>query len=111
MDSGLVDHVLSHVIDADVHDLHRVQSRAPQLRRACRVGRDPMKREKYTEVGQVFICHHGLIGGAWMPGNGGITIIKKAVPHQIRLSAGIFLCRTAVIPDGAQKSMGLHISF
>ena len=55
MNSRCVDHMLSHIIHANVHDLHCIQRRTSKLRRSRRMGGDSMEGKEHTEIGKIAI--------------------------------------------------------
>ena len=109
MNSRCVDHMLSHIIHANVHDLNGIQRRTSKLRRSRRMGGNSMEGKEHTEIGKKFIVSHCFVRRAWMPGDSDITVIEISVPDQICLSARILLRRTAIVADRSLQIFFFHI--
>ena len=69
-----------------------------------------MEGEKHPEIGQGANMGNG-IGGAGVPGQGNVAIVKIPIPYQIGFAAGVLFRRTAVIPNGTGKVVSLHLFF
>ena len=109
MDPGRVDHMLPHIVNANIHNLHSVQRGPSQLRRAGGMGRNSMERKEHPEICQKARFPHRFIRRVGMPGQGRVAILKIAVADQIRLSSGILFRRAAIIADRSRKLLLLHI--
>ena len=111
VNSRRIDHVLSHIVDTDIHDLNCVQRRTPKLRSTCRMGGNSMESKECTEVCQMITALHCFIHGIRMPCDRDITVIKVAVANQICFSACILLCRAAIVTDRSAHMVLFHIRF
>ena len=88
-------HVLPQELHSDVHQLHRVQRAAPQVRTARRVRRDARELVFRLDAGHIRARLH-LVGAARMPAQRRIQILPHAVPREERLRCAALLARAAI---------------
>ena len=105
IEHGVVDarvgrHVLAHVVDADVHQLHRVERAAAEMRRRRGVRGAALEGEVDARVGEA----HGVVDavdGGRMPGDGDVDVLEVAGAHHEDLGRAAFLGRAAVVAHAA----------
>ena len=99
--------VFAQVIDADVHQLDRIQRTAPQMWRSSGVGRPALEA-----VGDLVVGEHGdrhdAVGPERMPGNRRINVVKNAIACHERLAGPPLLAGAAVVTDDAGKPCPLQ---
>ena len=102
MDARVARHVLAHVVDADVHQLDRVERAAPEMRRCRGMRRAPGEGEVDPRVGERNRRRH-LAEMRRMPGNGDVDVLERAVTHHERLRSAALLGGTAVVAHAARE--------
>ena len=97
-------HVFAHVIHADIHELHRIQGAAAQMRRGGGVGRPAREGEINARIGQRHrFIHRGK--RCRVPANRHIHIIKAARAHHETLGRTTFFRRAAIIAHPALEAV------
>ncbi|CCY08924.1 uncharacterized protein BN789_01828 [Clostridium sp. CAG:81] len=111
VDSRRVDHMLSHVVDTDIHDLNCIQGGTSKLRSSCRMGGNSVECEERAEVCEMMTALHNLVHGVRVPCDRDITVVEISVTDKICLAACVLLRRAAIVADRSAHMVLFHISF
>ena len=105
VDARIGGHVLAHVVDADVHQFHRVQRRAAQMRSGGGVAGTAAEVEVDLHVGQ-----RGRLADSAerrrVPGQRDVDILQRSLAHHEQLAGAVFLGRAAVVAHPAGDAVG-----
>src|SRR5690606_23567156 len=88
--------VFSQIIAADTHQLHRIQSRTPQMRCRGGVGGSSGEFEIHARIGERLCVIH-LCERSRMPADGYVDIVESASARHERLGRAAFFCWATVI--------------
>ncbi len=105
MDAGVARHVLAHVVDADIHQFHRVERAAAEMRRGGGMRGAPGEDEIGARIGQRRRHHHFPEAGR-VPGDGDVGVVEGARAHHEGFRRAAFLGRAAVIAHAARHLVG-----
>ena len=104
MDACVGRHVFAHVVHADIHQLHRIECAAAQMRCGGGVAGPPGEGEVDAGVRQAHrIIDAGKRGR--VPRDRDIHIPERALAHHERLGGTAFLGRAAVIAHAAGQAV------
>ncbi len=98
-------HVLAHVIDADIHQLDRVERRAAKMRRSGGVAGTAGELKIHAGVGE----RQRLVDPRhrrWVPGDSDVGVIESAGAHHERFRRAAFLRGTAIIAHAPRHLVG-----
>ncbi len=100
MHARVARHVLAHVVHADIHQLHRVERGAAEMRRGRRMRGAAGEDEIRARVGERR-RHRDFPEAVRMPGDGDVGVFKRAGAHHEGLGCAAFFRRAAVIAHAA----------
>src|SRR5688572_2095743 len=108
MDAGRARHMLSHIVDADIHEFHRIEGASPQMRRCRRMGGAPAEVKIDLVAGQrdwvIDACKR-----CRMPGYRNVDVVENSCPYHEALGGSSLLGRTAVVADASLETMSFQI--
>ncbi len=103
--AGIARHVLAHVVDADIHQFHRVERAAAELGGSCGMRGAAGEDEVGAGVGERR-RHRHLPEAVRMPGDGDVGVLEGATAHHEGFCRAAFLGGTAVIAHTARHLVG-----
>ncbi len=101
MDAGVAWHVLAHVVDADIHQLHRVERAAAEMRRGRGMRGAAGEGEIGAGVGERR-RHRHFPEAVGVPGDGDVGVIEGARAHHEGFRGTAFLGGAAIITHAAR---------
>ena len=101
MNAGLLNHMLPQIIDAHVHQFHRIERTAAQMRRRPGVRTLAVEFESDLIVRQRAHRKNRVVSHR-MPGQRNIRAGEGAFPRHERFSRPALFARTAIVPDGSR---------
>ena len=104
--AALVD-VLAHQVHHEVHGFHPVERRPSLVRSAGRVGGHPPEAELGGQVGER-VPGARVVPVPGMPGEHGVHVGEKALPHHVHLAGAALFGRRAVDPNPARVARPLE---
>ena len=105
MDAGIARHVLAHVVDADIHQFHRVERAAAEMRRGGGMRGAAGKDEVGAGVGERG-RHHDFPEAGGMPGQRDVGVGENSGAHHEGFCRAAFLGGAAVIAHAPGHLVG-----
>ncbi len=102
MDAGVARHVLAHVIDADIHQLDRIQRAAAEMRRGGGMRGAPGEDEIGARVGERG-RHHHFPEARRVPGDRDVGVVEGAIAHHEGFCRAAFFRGAAVIAHAPRR--------
>ncbi len=94
-------------VGAGIHQRHRVQRAAPQVRRVGGMGGDAFEVKRRLNVGQRTGVEHAAEAFR-VPGEGGVDVVEQAFAHHKGFAGAPLFARAAVEAQGAGQPVLLH---